>query len=270
MNDDWSLIPYFTFTEMVELLEEAPRVLIGSPTYEGKEYCRRAFVKNVRSFTYLNKTFVMVDNSKGTSYSAKLRRDGVPVARVYRGRNSRDALANASNFLRQRVLDGGYDWLLMLESDIFPPPDIIERLLQHADTTPFDLRNGRRVIGAPYNIGFENDRGLCIFITRKDEELGTLGTRRILRSEEAAFLNGQLRQVHGMGVGCVLIHKTVLERFKFWYSELDDDRMNGLPIRKHPDVYFYLDLHNHRVPVFCDTSAVIDHQPSKWSLVNDV
>lgn len=247
-----------------------PRVLIGSPIYEGKEYCRKEFVESIRNLTYPNKSFVMVDNSKGTSYLAKLRRDGVPAVRVNRGRNSRDALANASNYLRKRAIEGGYDYLLMLECDIFPRKDIIEQLLKSADVESPLLNVGRRVIGAPYHISDGKTTHLCVFMPYRNEEVGLVGTRPIGPGKEAEFLNTGLRQVHGMGVGCTLIHRSILEQFPFWYSELDDDRMQNKTERKHPDVYFYLDLHNAKVPVYCDTGLYALHRPSSWKDVKDI
>jgi hypothetical protein len=213
----------------------------------------------------------MVDNSKTSSYAAKLRREGVNCQRVPRGRNSRDALANASNYLRERAINGGYDFLLMLESDVFPPRDVIEQLLQYADVESSILQNGYRVIGAPYLIGdSQGNFKLCVFIPEKKEN-GTVGTRLFTDEEAREFLKkGVPRRIHGMGVGCTLIHRTVLERFPFHYSELDDDRMQHTDNRKHPDVYFYIDLQNNQIPVICVPQAFSLHRPSSWKLVKDV
>jgi hypothetical protein len=250
-------------------MSEMPRVLVGTPIYEKKEYCRKKFVDTIKQLTYPNYTFVMVDNSKGNSYLKKLRMDGVPAVKVDRGRNSRDALANASNYLRKRVLDGGYDYLMMVESDLFPRPDIIEQLMKHMDVDSPFLMKGKRVVGAPYHIGMGNGKKLCIFRAVKDKQ-GMMKTESLNPGDEEWFLNGQLWQVHGMGVGCTLIHRSILERFRFWYSELDDDRMAGMPTRKHPDVYFYLDLHNNHIPVYCDSSLYTIHEPSGWESVKDI
>lgn len=252
---------------MVESIEKYPSVLIGSPTYEGKEYCRKEFVENVRRLSYPNKSFVMVDNSKKTSYLAKLRREGVPAVRVSRGRNSRDALANASNYLRKRVLEGGHEYLLMLESDIFPKPDIIEKLLRHMTPESPVLQNGVRVVGAPYHIEGYGIRKLCVFVAVKNGF--EVSTRLLTPEEERQFVDGSVKRVHGMGVGCVLIHRSILERFPFWWSELDEDRKRGGMQIKHPDVYFYMDLQNNYVPVYCDTSQYAVHKPSDWRMVAD-
>ena len=38
-------------------------------------------------------------------------------------------MAKSHDECRKKALDGGYDYLLHLESDIFPPSDVIEQLL---------------------------------------------------------------------------------------------------------------------------------------------
>lgn len=243
-------------------MKKYPKILIGTPTYEGKEYCRERFVKNLQILAgnYPNCHWVILDNTKHNRYCNKLKRlyPG-HVHKTPRGNNSRDALANASNWLRHKAIKEDYDYLLMVESDLFPPKDTIPRLLRH----------GKPVVGLPYEIGFNEARGLCIFVTEKQGE-GMLGTRRLHPHECEAFMTGELKQIHGMGVGCVLIHRSILEKYPFWYSTADDERMKDQTVRKHPDVYFYLDLHNDKIPVFCDTSVLVYHENSNWELVKDV
>jgi len=243
--------------------EKYPSILIGTPIYEKKEYCRERFVENVKKIAaeYPNANWMLVDNSRTSNYESKLSRlyPG-HVVRVPRGENSRDALANASNYLRRRVLNGEYDYLLMLESDIFPPEQIIWGLLRH----------GKPVVGACYFIGNGVIERPCMFVLRKSNIPGVLGTELLPPDKYEEFRNKGLKQIHGMGVGCVLIHRSILERFSFWYSSADDDRMKGTPDRKHPDVYFYLDLHNAQIPMFADTDIWCPHEYSDWSTVTDV
>lgn len=240
---------------------ELPRVLVGTPIYQDKDYCREAFVENIKRIDYPKDKmhWCLVDNSQKPAYSNKLKRlyPG-HVHRVPRGDNTRDALRNAMNFLRLKMLDEGYDYLLIVESDLFPPKDVIPRLMRH----------GYPVVGLPYEIGFGERRRLCVF-TIDQKDIG-LGTRQLTKRESEEFMNGGLHAVHGMGVGCVLIKRDIVERYPFWYSAADDDRMRGLPIRKHPDVYFYLDLHNDGVKVYCDSSVLVHHENSDWSKVKDV
>lgn len=232
----------------------APKVLVFTPTYSGKEYCRKAFLESVSKISYPNWDFLLVDNSASPNYARKLRRQGVSVTRVPRGANSREALAAAQNYARNKVLGEGYDYLLSLESDIFPPPDIIWRLLKHS----------KQVVGALYFIGGMGDtpRVPCVFITDYKEDKGMWGTRLINAREHSLMeRDGGIHQVHGMGVGCTLISKGVLSKYAFW----TDNRFTN----KHSDVYFYMKLWNNKVPVYVDYDTVCHHENSDWGLVKD-
>jgi GT2 family glycosyltransferase len=103
-----------------------PKVLVFSPTYEGKEYCRKEFVDNISRLSYPNYDFLMIDNSRTDDYYNLLKKEGVNVVKVPRGANSREALAAAQNYARRKALDEGYDYVLSVESDVFPPRDIIQ------------------------------------------------------------------------------------------------------------------------------------------------
>ena len=220
-----------------------------SPTYEGKEYCRKEFVENISNLKYPNYDFLMIDNSKEEDYYNKLKAEGVPVVRVPRGSNSREALAAAQNYARKKALEENYDYVLSVESDIFPPKDIIQRLLRH----------WKPVVGAWYYIGgFNNTPKIpCVFTVNSSS-----GTRLITNKEHEMMLNkGGLHQVHGMGVGCTLIDTNVLKDYVFWYDERFDN--------KHSDVYFYMDLWNDKVPVYVDYDIMVEHKNSDWNLVSD-
>lgn len=226
----------------------APRVLVGSPTYNEKEYCRKEFVSVLKNIDYPNYQWALVDTSRKPSYYHKLFR-AYPghVYRVSPGENSREAIRNAQEFLRRKALEEGYEYLVLLESDVFPPRDFVKRLLRHE----------KRVVGGVYYL----KNGLpCVYLLRKGE-LDVLGSRQVTREEEREYVRNGLKRVHAMGLGCVAIHRSVLQRFAFWFSSADDYRMKGLPTRKYTDTYFYLDMHNNGIPVYADTDVVCVH---KW------
>lgn len=229
-------------------MDEFPKVLVGTPTYEGKDYCLERWVANIRNLDYANYRFCVVDNTAHKRYYNKLRRKYPSnVVHVQRGQNSREALANSSNYLRQKVLDEGYDYLLMVEVDLFPQADVIQRLMRH----------NKLVVGHPYFTGVK-ERRPCVFTT-VEKEKGVFGTQWIDAKSWNKIANGGLHRVHGMGVGCVLIHRSVLKQIRFYYSRADDVLMAQQKSRRYPDTYFYLELHNRGIPVFLDTSKVVEH-----------
>lgn len=231
-----------------------PKILVACPTYDGKDYIIDSWVEAIKSIDYPNFEWLIVDNSKGNSYTRKLREKGYRVMHVNRGSNSRDALCNAQNFIKHKVLREGYDYWLSLESDLIPPKDIIWKLLLHS----------KPVVGCMYYLGSWTDPKIphpaCLF-TLDAKEGNMMGTRMLTPKESDKMLNTGLKQIHGVGLGCTLISKEILKKFSFWTDKRFDN--------KHSDVYFFMDLHNKRIPIYVDTNVVVPHFPSDWANVID-
>lgn len=116
------------------------KVLVGCPTYSGKEYCLKEYIAGINSLLYKNFDVLLVDNSKDESFFKKL----VEISENWESKKSqrlflkrlpfaskepRNAIVLSRNFLREYVLKNGYDYFLSLEADVIPPVDVIERLL---------------------------------------------------------------------------------------------------------------------------------------------
>lgn len=231
-----------------------PKILVACPTFEGKDYIIDKWVEAVKNIDYPNFQWLIVDNSQGTSYTSKLRKRGYRVVHVPRGGNSRQALCNAQNYIRKKVLSEGYDYWLSLESDLIPPKDIIFKLMSHA----------KSVVGSVYFLGTWMDPNIpkpaCLFVLDQKEG-GMMGTRMMTPEESRKIIGTGLRQVHGVGLGCTLIKRRILEKFGFW----TDTRFDN----KHSDVYFYMELQNAGEPVFVDTNILVEHYASDWTKVKD-
>ncbi|HEY9704670.1 MAG TPA: glycosyltransferase [Allocoleopsis sp.] len=232
------------------MTSQEPKVLVFSPTYEGKDYIFDKFWNAIQSINYPNWEFIMIDNTDGLHYTHKLRQRGVPVVHVERGENSRQALSNAQNYAREKAISEGFDYILSVESDLIVTPDVITRLVNY----------DKPVVGATYYIGHEF-KIPCIFFVQQNIYTGDTRTRLMQPSQVKSFLNTGLRRVHGMGVGCTLIRRDIFTRFMFWH----DERFPN----KHSDVYFYMELENNGIPVYVDTDYIIEHYPSKWEDVKD-
>lgn len=256
-------------------------MLIAAPVYKGKDYCIEKHLEAIRNIDYPFYHYIIVDNTDDNGeYTERLKKLGVEAYHVPRGQNSRQAIGMSMEFIRTYFLENNYDYLLVIESDLFPDPDVINRLIKH----------NRPVVGSFYLLGFEKDSKVwneiifehqtgkittderdriiktlqiqraCIFLL-DEKQGGFIGTRGISPKETYEYFKTGLRKVHGVGLGCTLIRKDILIRFPFW----SDSRFDN----KHPDVYFYMDLHNSGVSVFIDTNIMIPHQPSSWDDVTD-
>lgn len=130
----------------------------------------------------------------------------------YPGYDYRNVLyANAQ--ARQRVLDGAYTHLLMLEDDIVPPPDAIEKLI---------------AVGADVTYGLYCWRRGGMHHWSAYEMIGEAGGRSwsIDRPGDAAdaFRAGAVVAVGGVGFGCTLITRQTLAAIAF---RLPDDYDRG-------------------------------------------
>lgn len=231
-----------------------PKILIFTPVYEAKDYCFEEFIENTKNFTYPNFEHIIIDNSKTNNYATKLRRRGIKkVYHVDRGNNSREALARAQTFARQYAIENGYDYLFSLESDIFPPKDVLQRLLAHTTN----------VITGLYLIGNDSEGKPfvpCITLPKYEPSIKAFGTRLLYKEEIDYYTFNGLHQVQAGGMGCCLIHKSVFEKIGFYY----DPRFNG-----HSDIYFFNKLFNRKIPVFVDTDLYCEHKNSDWRNCGD-
>ena len=110
-----------------------PKILIAVPTYDAKNYCLDAFMKNIAGFSYpkSNIEIFVADNSK-TNKNALMIRDKYKVKTFWKDYGDEPVmkkLADSHNQLRRYFLESDNDYMFHLESDIFPPSDIIEQLL---------------------------------------------------------------------------------------------------------------------------------------------
>lgn len=108
-----------------------PRILIGTPTYSGKFYCLDEWVKNLKQIKYPNFDILVLDNSKNDEYKERIESLGLKCTKSTYYEDAIESLCEARKTLFKLAINNGYDYLLMLEQDLFPQPDIIDRLLRH-------------------------------------------------------------------------------------------------------------------------------------------
>ena len=106
------------------------KILVGCPTSFHKEYCFNKYLKGIKSLTYQNHDILLVENSKDDKYINKIKKF-LPVIKGPYFESALDRIITSRNILKEKVLEGNYDYFLSLEQDVIPPKDIIERLLKH-------------------------------------------------------------------------------------------------------------------------------------------
>lgn len=231
-----------------------PKILLCSPINIVKEYCLYEWLEHIKKLTFPDIDIFLVDNSKTMQLSDSLRESGLDcVHEKPAGSEARYFMASSLERCRIKFLAGDYTHFFSLECDIFPPDDIIERLLAH------DLD----VVSATYWIGsgFESKLQLqTIYNQHTDYEKRTKEFKvRYLTFEEAQlFIDGQCKPMYACGIGCSLIKRSVLENIKFRIDPLDAG---------FADSFFHRDIWEMGINNYVDTSIIPLHRNSNWNTV---
>jgi hypothetical protein len=236
-----------------------PKILIGSPTSQYKDYCAFDWYKHVMSFTYPDKEIYVVDNSLDPEYHLKLKSYGLETGYVNpENKELRKTMSICNNMIRKKAIDENFDYIFSLETDQFPPRNILELLLSYK----------LDVIGIPYFVG----QGKKSYLLMRDltrSEMKENGKKREISFSEfnCDFINGikeyngTVRQVYAYGIGCMLISRDVFGKIPF---RVADDN-SGL----HADSYFANDLFKNNIKNHMDTSVLTCHHNSDWFRVLD-
>lgn len=225
-----------------------------------------------------------VDYSFFHSFMQLLGYDAEHAGRIWRGglisrRGTTGDLAGSRNGGVSDFLNGDAEWLWWVDTDMGFSPDTIDRLLEVADPVE------RPIVG-----------GLC-FAQRESEPDGVGGYRPVawptimdwtFEGERGGwqirwdYPRDALTQVHGTGSACILVHRSVYERVRDVYEELQrasgvrkdgDPRWNSWYTRvTNPttgeligeDLSFCMRLLRVEIPVHVHTGIQTTHRKNIW------
>jgi len=224
-----------------------PKILIGIPTYDAKNYCLDAFFQNISEFTYPKSNIeIFVADNSANNKNALLIRDKFKVKtfwKDYTGVPIMEKLADSHNQVRRYFLESDADYLLHLESDIFPPKDVIEQLLWAR----------KPIVTSMYQLFDGAWRTPCIRIQDKK----TLHFNDIIFDYELNnfhhyWTDGTIKEVFIAGIGCTLMHRKIMQNIQFRH---DTTTKEGSP----PDTYFAMDLREKKVKNWIHTGVISFH-----------
>ena len=230
-----------------------PKVLIGCPTFEDYAYCLDEYAQGIKNLTYKESDVLIADNSKGGNYKKELEARGLPTIKAPHLPDVRERIINARNMIREYLLKSDYDYFLSLEQDVIPPKDTIERLLRHK----------KQVVSGVYYKKFH------VTYTHKGKPIKTVekimpliynllpGMKNDIKAQVCSVRDvdgDRFFQIRGAGLGCILIHRSVLEKITF---RTDSNRGT------FDDLCFSNDIYQLKVPMYVDTSVKCKHLVTK-------
>lgn len=225
-----------------------PKVVVCTPTYDGKNYCFDKFIEQYNNLTYPNKVLFIVDNSKNRDNYKKISKLGIKCHYLNpKGYPVKKILAESHEICRQFALNCNADYMLHLESDVFcQERDIIERLILHK----------KPVINCVYPIRTGIERELNIMLVNEDDNV-LHPHRKVfnVRDNYVNFIDGSVKRCFSAGLGICFIHESVLKKVKFRYYKNNE---------MLPDFIFANDLWDLGIGNYVDTSVYCKHENTEW------
>lgn len=237
------------------------KILIGTIFSDVKDYVIRDWFRNVCRFTHPGFDVCAIDNSKDKKYHKKVFHSfmehvpGSPVRSLtvnhckVNHKQSHVFMALSSQELRAHFLAHDYDWLLYLECDVFPPLDILERLLAYK----------KQIISAMYFVGDKDwSQPMCGDVHHFINNKPHMYVKDFLEGYYSIDEVTSPQEVVNPGLGCILLYKDLIQQVPFRYDST---------FTVHNDTTFAKDLWERdlqslQVPIMCDH----DNQP--WDLQN--
>jgi hypothetical protein len=207
-------------------------------------YILKEYVDHVRALNYDNFDLLLVDNSPDERYAEHIRSMGVRCERIAWRPSAMNRIIASRNVLREKFLDGGYDFFLSLEQDVLAPPETIKVLLEHRkDFVSTLVLNNSMVEGKRYVVPMVSV-----------EFAGRPGVLRYVQGEDIA--KGPLIEIKQSHLACTLLSRAVLQKFAFRHDSQAFD-----------DTCLCEDMLAAGFSLWCDTTLRPVHRPSDWEKI---
>jgi len=217
----------------------SPKILVGAPVCKHYDYCLERYIEALKSFEYDNYDILLVDNSEDEIFYQKLKLLGIPVIRKGHDEPSiKMKMIIGRNHLRQKTLNECYDYFFNLDQDVIPPKDTLKKL----------VATGKKVItGIYYNYfktGQEWKKTPILYRQLTQEEIKEIEskgkdwlkehnldiysrlegnnwdyTKTYIELNAEDVEAPKLIEITACGTGCILIHRSILEKLEFKFNE---------------------------------------------------
>lgn len=164
-------------------------------------------------------------------------------------------VANARNTIAQATLDGGYDYVLMIDNDEVVPSDALINLIDSDLSCPL---GHTMVVGYCLSrpTGKANDSGRTTVFRFGGKDYTVEDAYTVDELQELRECGMMRLQIRGSGLGCALVHRTVFEKMKYPYFKWVEYN-NKTQLSE--DLYFCEQFRSIKKPIFVDTRVACGH-----------
>ena len=229
---------------------KTPKILVAAPQADVKNYCFEEWLRNIRQFSYPQSQIdiFLADNSHTTENVDYIKSMGVKCVHIpKKGRGIIEVMAECHQACLDYAKENDYDYLLHLETDIFPKHNILEELMTYKKPVVCGLysifdgayREPMLRLIEKFNAGYMRAYGIS----------GSI----------ALYIDGKLLKVFSGALGCTLINKEVFDKIKFRSVENE---------HQFPDTWFANDMYAQGIPIYVSTKSQCKHYNKSWGTYN--
>lgn len=242
-------------------MNNKPKILVASPTYDSMEYCVKDFLHSLKNIEYDNYDILLVDNSRDNNFFEKLKEewDIILIKDTTNEIKNKLRLVSSRNKIIDYAIKNNYDYILMMDADVLPPKNIIKELLKNNKDIVSGLYYNYFIVDGKQKLNpvcwceisdelFEKIKGkikLPDFIKSKAD------MRRFLTKEEAE--SNECVKVMHPSPGCMLIKRKVFEKVRYGILDLPPQ------IRTSDDNYFVKKALEAGFELYCNTKIKCEH-----------
>jgi hypothetical protein len=240
-------------------MNNPPKILIVTPTADHKDYCLPQWSKSIAELTYPRLDILIIDNSKDKNHVKEFEkyefRKNTFITHIERTEKHKDIrylMCECNEIGRNIAIKSDYDFILSIESDVFAPrKDAVEILLSHR----------KEIVGFDYFIG-QYEYSVPVVSNHVNPQQMLENTVQYTYQSGLEVHDGTLKRVHSLGLGFVLIARSVFTEVPFTINDkewvIDTDNF------AHADTFFYVETRRRNIQTWCDTRYMCSHRNSSW------
>ena len=234
------------------------KVLVGVPTFKNMRYCQDKLFNRIKNLTYPSYDILIVDNSKDDSYFNELNK--IPGLKVIWDNSNEEKsifrLIHSRNKILEYGVENNYTHVLMLDSDVIPPEDIIEELLKHDKDiisgiyyNYFNISGQRKFLPVAWKCFTQEEFAeLEKMLPHVTQDKTREDIKRHLTQEEVD--SNQVHKVVIPSAGCMLIKRNVFEKVR--YGKVKEHGADD-------DIYFINQAKELGFESYCNTKVKCEH-----------